>query len=92
MAPALARKFPEIQVFAGQGVTHPEMTVRFDLTSQGFHAMILAEGESVYIDPYHPNERETVIVYLRSDFYRGTSKQRSGCMALDVRTAQSPAP
>jgi len=84
MAPALALKFPEIQVFAGQGVTRPEMTVRFDLTPQGFHAMILAEGKSVYIDPYHPNERETVIVYTRSDFYRGTSKQRSGCMALDV--------
>ena len=84
MAPALARKFPEIQVFAGQGVTHPEFTVRFDLTPQGFHAMILAEGETVYIDPYRPNDRETVIVYTRSDFYASTSKQMSGCMALEV--------
>ena len=84
MAPALAQKFPEIQVFAGQGVAHPEVTVRFDLTPQGFHAMILAEGETVYIDPYHPSERETVIVYTRSDFYASTSKQMSGCMALDV--------
>ena len=84
MAPALARKFPEIQVFAGQGVTHPEFTVRFDLTPQGFHAMILAEGETVYIDPYRPNDRETVIVYTRSDFYVSTSKQMSGCMALEV--------
>ena len=84
MAPSLARKFPEIQVFAGQGVTHPEFTVRFDLTPQGFHAMILAEGETVYIDPYHANDRETVIVYTRSDFYGSTSKQLSGCMALDV--------
>ena len=84
MAPALARKFPEIQVFAGQGVTHPEFTGRFDLTPQGFHAMILAEGETVYIDPYRPNDRETVIVYTRSDFYASTSKQMSGCMALEV--------
>ena len=84
MAPALARKFPEIQVFAGQGVTHPEFTVRFDLTPQGFHAMILAEGETVYIDPYRPNDRETVIVYTRSDFYASTSKQMSGCIALEA--------
>ncbi len=84
MAPALARKFPEIQVFAGQGVTHPDYSVRCDLTPQGFHAMILAEGETVYIDPYHPNDRETVIVYTRSDFYASTSKQMDGCMALDV--------
>ena len=84
MAPELASKFPEIQVFAGQGVEHPEMSVRFDLTPQGFHAMILGEGETVYIDPYRPNERETVIVYTRSDFYATTSKKMKGCMALDA--------
>ena len=76
-------------MFAGQGVWgggHPEMSVRFDLTPQGFHAMILGEGETVYIDPYRPNERETVIVYTRSDFYATTksSKKMKGCMALDA--------
>ena len=84
MAPELAQRFPEIQVYAGQGVDHPEATVRFDVTPQGFHAMILGEGETVYIDPYHPGERTTVICYTRSAFYASTSKQPEGCMALDV--------
>ena len=68
MAPALAARYPEIQVFAGQGVDSPEATVRFDVTPQGFHAMILKEGETVYIDPYHPGVRDEVIVYTRSAF------------------------
>ena len=78
MAPALAARFPEIQVFAGQGVDSPEATVRFDITPQGFHAMILKEGQTVYIDPYHPGVRDEVIVYTRSAFYRATSKQAEG--------------
>ena len=84
MAPELAAKFPEIQVFAGQGVDSPEASVRFDLTPQGFHAMVLAEGETVYIDPYHPGERETVVVYTRSSFYGATTKHAEGCLALEV--------
>ena len=78
MAPALAARYPEIQVFAGQGVDSPEATVRFDMTPQGFHAMILKEGETVYIDPYHPGIRDEVIVYTRTAFYRTTSKQGRG--------------
>ena len=82
MAPGLARRFPEIQVFAGQGIDSPEATVRFDLTPQGFHGMILGEGETVYIDPYHPGERELVIAYTRSSFYKSTSKRTKECEAL----------
>lgn len=74
MAPALAARYPEIQVFAGQGVDSPEATVRFDVTPHGFHAMILKEGETVYIDPYHPGVRDEVIVYTRSAFYRTDRK------------------
>ena len=84
MAKDLAVRFPEIKVYAGQGVDHPEATVRFDLTPQGFHAMILAEGQTIYIDPYHPGERNTVISYTRSAFYATTSKQSEGCMALEL--------
>ena len=90
MAPALAARYPEIQVFAGQGVDSPEATVRFDITPQGFHAMILKEGQTVYIDPYHPGVRDEVIVYTRSAFYRTTSKQAEGCMALDVPQQTAP--
>lgn len=90
MAPALAARYPQIQVFAGQGVDSPEATVRFDMTPQGFHAMILKEGETVYIDPYHPGVRDEVIAYTRKAFYRTTSKQAEGCMALDAPQSASP--
>ena len=83
MASGLAHRFPEIQVFAGQGIDSPEATVRFDLTPQGFHGMILGAGETVYIDPYHPGERDLVIAYTRSAFYRFTTKKAEGCQALE---------
>ena len=37
----------------------------------------------MYIDPYHPGERELVIVYTRSAFYKSTSKKAQGCQALE---------
>ena len=83
MAPELAKRFPAIQVYAAQGIDSPEKTVRFDVTPQGFHGMILGNGETVYIDPYHPGERELVIVYTRSAFYKSTSKKAQGCQALE---------
>ena len=84
MAPELAARFPDIQVFAGQGVDTPEATVRFDLTPQGFHAMVMGVGETVFIDPYTPGDREHVIVYTRTHFYASTSKRSEGCMALEL--------
>ena len=83
MAPGLAKRFPAIQVYAGQGIDSPEKTVRFDVTSQGFHGMILGDGETVYIDPYHPGERDLAIVYTRSAFYNSTSKRAEGCQVLE---------
>ena len=69
MAPELAERFPEIQVFLGQGIDSPSSTVRFDLTPQGFHAMILASGETIYIDPFNPGDLGKCICYTKSSFY-----------------------
>ncbi|HAI01015.1 MAG TPA: hypothetical protein DCL98_05885, partial [Flavobacteriales bacterium] len=87
MAPELAARFPDIQVFAGQGVDTPVATVRFDLTPQGFHAMVMGVGETVFIDPHTPGDREHVIVYTRAKFYASTSKRTEGCMALELPQA-----
>ena len=48
MEAELAAKFPKIKTYAGQGVTDPAATIRLDITPHGFHAMILANGYSVF--------------------------------------------
>jgi len=80
MAPGLAVKYPEIQVFLGQGVENPSHVVRFDLTPQGFHAMILNSGSTVYIDPYTIGDITKCISYTKASFYKTTDKEHGGCL------------
>jgi len=69
MAPELAERFPKIQVFLGQGIDSPSSIVRFDLTPQGFHGMILGSGETIFIDPFNPGDLDKCICYTKSSFY-----------------------
>ena len=44
MEPGLARQFPEIRTYRGQGVDDGTATARLGWTSAGFHAIVLAAG------------------------------------------------
>lgn len=69
MAPELAKKYPEIQSYAGYDLKNPSNTVRFDLTPHGFHAMAFTqEFGTVYIDPYSFQKKGYYIVYRKKDF------------------------
>ena len=83
MAPELAAKYPEIQVFMGQGIDNPSSIVRFDLTPQGFHAMILSTESTVYIDPFTSGDLTKCISYTKNSFYASTDKKHEGCMVED---------
>jgi hypothetical protein len=83
MAPELVVKYPEIQVFLGQGIDNPSSTLRFDLTPQGFHAMILSTEATVYIDPYTSGDLTKCISYTKNSFYEATDKQHGGCIVED---------
>ncbi len=70
MHPDLAKKYPEIQSYAGYGIEDPAAYLRFDLTPQGCHAMMLnAATGHVFIDPYSREDNEHYVVYFKKDFY-----------------------
>jgi hypothetical protein len=69
MESALARQFPELKTYRGQGIDDPTMTARFDLTPAGFHAIVLSPDRTFYIDPFplrRPGE-ETYMAFFKSD-------------------------
>jgi hypothetical protein len=69
MEPELARQFPEIKTYRGQGIEDPTMTARFDITPAGLHAIILSPDRTFYIDPFplrRPGE-ETYMTFFKVD-------------------------
>jgi hypothetical protein len=76
MEPALERQFPGFKSYRGQGIDDPTMTVRFDESPDGLHAIILLSGRTYYIDPFplRAGDRQTHIVFAKDDF-RGDEKQ-----------------
>ncbi|CEG57468.1 reprolysin-like metallopeptidase [Legionella fallonii] len=67
--PELSAKFPLIKTYDAYGVTDPSEFVKLDLTTQGFHAMILKPGQSpVFIDPWKKGNSQYYMVYSKKDF------------------------
>jgi hypothetical protein len=89
MAPELAREFPELRTYRGQGVEDPTATVRLDLTPRGFHAQILRAGEPVYIDPVFRGDTTHYQCYLKRDLARTAGRPPFVCL---VRGDDSDSP
>jgi hypothetical protein len=67
MEPGLAKQFPEIDTWRGQGIDNPRASVHIDITLQGFHAMILSPEGSVFVDPYAKTTTEYYISYFKNE-------------------------
>lgn len=69
LAPELAATFPDIKTYSAQGVTDPTATARFGWTQDGFHAIVLSESGTTYIDPYERGNRSLHVVFRKQDHW-----------------------
>ena len=82
MHPELARKFPEINSYEGQGVEGSLVKIFFDFSPTGFHALILSAGESpVFITPVSKEDTEHYLCYYDKDY--DYSREGIECLAED---------
>lgn len=65
MEPALAKQFPDIKSYAGQGVDHPESRIRFDMSPMGFNASIMSADRKTYYISVVDRASKSYIVYDR---------------------------
>ena len=63
MEPELAAAYPMIRTFAGTGLYDPNTSIRFDLTAQGFNAIVHRPGGTVLIAP----EQDYYVSYFVKD-------------------------
>lgn len=63
----LARKYPEIKSYIGQGIENPTSTIYFSLSPLGFQSMIIkADQSAVFIEPY-TKDLKTYSVFRKTD-------------------------
>lgn len=69
MEKGLADRYPEIRTYAGRALDNKSITIRFDLTPQGFHAMLFTQQYgTVFIDPLYHGQDQLYQVYAKKDF------------------------
>jgi hypothetical protein len=73
MEPALAARFPEIRTYAAQGIDDPSASARIDVTPAGFHAQVLTNQGTYYVDPYQANDTKHYIAYDRATYTRSNA-------------------
>jgi PKD repeat protein len=85
MEAELANQFPDIKTFSVVGVDQPGTYGKLDWTEFGFHGMLFASGERIFIDPYCRNNTEDYISYYTSDFSKDQSQRMiPECGATDI--------
>ena len=68
MAPGLAAQFPAITTYIGQGIDDPTATARLDRTPSGFHAQVITNDTTWYVDPYSRGDTTHYLVYDKRDY------------------------
>ncbi len=84
MEPGLASRYPGIRTYAGRASHDASMSIRFDLTPQGFHAMMFTRKfGTVFIDPLFQGQDKLYQVYAKKD-YGADIKRNFSCSLHDT--------
>ena len=70
MSPVLAAKFPNIKSLKGEQVDNSITKVRIDKNAKGFFAMIVAEGQTYFINPSEKGS-SVYIIYDKQNAVKG---------------------
>ena len=69
MHPVLCEKFPSIRTYDLKGIDDIHQIGKMDITPLGFHAMVMSDKSTFFIDPIYHGETEVYMSYYRSDFF-----------------------
>ena len=69
MHPVLCEKFPSIRTFDLKGIDDLNQIGKMDITPLGFHAMVMSDKSTFFIDPMFHGETEVYMSYYRDDFF-----------------------
>ena len=69
MHPVLCEKFPSIRTYDLKGIDDINQIGKMDITPLGFHAMVMSDKSTFFIDPIYHGETEVYMSYYRSDFF-----------------------
>ncbi len=75
---SLAARYPELQTFTGEAINNHNTTVKLDITSFGFHAIIFSGSGISFIDPADNLPEGYYTVHYKSD-ERRRAEDRSKC-------------
>jgi hypothetical protein len=76
MEEGLADAYPFIKTYAGQGISDPTATLRFDITQFGFHAMVISANGTYFIDPPGLNFNSEYISYYKKNALKQDIEQQ----------------
>jgi len=78
----LQEKYPNIVTLSGFGIDDPHATIRLDVTTYGFHAMVLTPSGTYFIDPVSSGNKLQYQVYYKHEFV--TSKTMN-CLVDELK-------
>ena len=79
MSPELAAQFPDIKTYGGWGIDDTSLTVRFDRTNGGFHAVVFSPQGAVYIYPLFKGDTRNYASFYARDAETGAGAG-AGCL------------